>query len=259
MRLIFLRHAESEANIAGDNSDHPETKLSKLGELQAKKAAEYITYLNKIKSLNIKYILSSPFTRTVDTAKPIAAKLSNLFKKKFEVNIYDELREGSNGIIDGVKFSEIKHLTKIIKKKNASGQIVEKVERVGLKLQKIDDTLTKLNKARVPKFDKRWTDQIAKFEVIAEGETSEQIYKRVHKIVKQYISGESRGSGDVLIITHGGVIKEYLAHVFKINVLSIGTNFLIKNGKEIKNCHMSIINIDTMTLDMMQDNRWLEE
>ncbi len=267
MRIILLRHAESEANVAGDNSDHPETKLTKVGELQAKKAAEYITYLNKIKSLNIKHILSSPFTRTVETAKPIAAKLSKLLKKKLEIDIYDELREGSNGIIDGVKFSEIKHLTRTVKKKNAAGKYIEKIDHVGLKLQKIDDELTKLQKAKVPKFDKRWVEQIAKFEELAGSETGEQIYKRVHKVIKYYIknNGEKKENnkegvdGDVLIITHGGVIKEYLAYIFKINVMSIGTNFLLLNGKEIKNCHMSIINMDTMTLEMMQDNKWMTE
>ena len=247
MRVILLRHAESEANVAGDNSDHPETKLSKLGKEQAKKAAEYLAHLNKIGSLNIKYILSSPFARAMDTAAPIAAKL------KLDIIPHVELREGSNGIIDGVKFADIKHLTRIVKKKNAAGKLVEKVEPVGQKLQKIDDALTKMHKEKMPKFDPRYVSQIAKFERIAGGESGEQIYKRANKVINKYTDG----TGDVLVVSHGGTIKEYIANTFKINSSNIGTNFLIQNGKEIKNCHLSVINMKTGILEMMQDNRWL--
>ena len=232
MRIIFLRHAESEANVAGDNSDHPETKLTKLGHIQAKKAAEFIHANNGSgKLFNIKHILSSPFTRAIDTAKYVSKKL------KISVEPIDDLREGSNGIIDGVKFDDIKHIPK-----------------VGAKLQKIHDEIDKLVNNKVLSIDGRVKKLVNKFEDLNGSETGAQIYRRVDKIVKDYI-----GKGDILIVSHGGTIKEYICNSFNIDAAYIGRNFASSNGKDITNCHINIINIDgnKKTLEMMMWNKYL--
>jgi len=81
LRVIFIRHGESENNILCRVSfDHykkyrkPDPKLSKLGEAQALAAADYFEKNPPVVS-PISQILVSPMTRALMTAKPIAEKL----------------------------------------------------------------------------------------------------------------------------------------------------------------------------------------
>lgn len=240
---VFIRHGESEANVAKDNSDAPETKLTKLGHVQAKKAAKYLAGL---KFLGIKRILSSPYKRALDTAAPIAKAIG------LKIEVVDDLREGSNGIIDGVKYDDIKKITKIVKKKNASGKVVETVYNVGARLHDIDAKLNKMVNDGVERIDPQFRKLIDEFVKLCEGETDLQIYKRIDKIVKKY-KNES-----VLIVTHGGCIKQYLSHRYNIDAIMMGNNSgRDSNGKEYTNCNISIINNSTGQLEMMLDSRYL--
>ena len=226
-----MRHGESEANVAADNSDVPTTKLTKTGHLQAKKAAKYIASL---KFLKIKHVLSSPFTRALDTAKPVAKALG------LKVETINELREASSGVIDGVKFNDIKDIPKI-----------------GPKLVALDAQLNKWANAGLLKADPKWKAAIDEFEKITGSERSRQIYDRVHKVIVDYAKkykGES-----ILIVSHGGTIAEYLAVRYNLNANTIGKNFgKSPGGKNITNCHLSIINNKTDALEIMFDTKYLE-
>lgn len=68
-KVITLRHAESEANVAQFYDDIGESPLSAKGQQQAQELVE------KLASEGIDVILSSPFTRTLQTAEPLAKKL----------------------------------------------------------------------------------------------------------------------------------------------------------------------------------------
>lgn len=240
--LVLIRHAESEANVAKDNSDVPTTKITKLGHAQAKRAAEYISSL---KFLNIKYIVSSPYTRTLETAEYIAKKL------KLKVNIEPDLREASGGITDGVKYEDIKHLTKKIRHKTPSGKIVEKVYPVGAKLNEIDNTLSKMAKAGVSRAEPAWIALIDEFIELSGGETDVDVYKRASRAIKKYTA-----KGNTLVVSHGGTIKEYLGQRFNINASTIGANYAQDaNGKDITNCHISIIHGDKLMT--MLDTKYL--
>jgi 2,3-bisphosphoglycerate-dependent phosphoglycerate mutase len=80
MRITFylIRHAQS-VQKASEASSH--WRLSTVGASQAKKLAELLT------PLGIQRVLSSPFTRSLQTAAPFAEKHA------LEIGIVDDLRE----------------------------------------------------------------------------------------------------------------------------------------------------------------------
>jgi broad specificity phosphatase PhoE len=90
MRIYFIRHGESAANLLGEFSNsgfkHP---LTERGILQALSVARVLS------SLQIEQIYSSPVMRAVQTAQIIAASLSA------PVEITEALREWSVGIYEG--------------------------------------------------------------------------------------------------------------------------------------------------------------
>lgn len=67
-KFIFVRHGESEGNV-GKYFAKPETPLTKNGQAQAKALIE------ALKDDHIDVIISSPFTRTLETAEPVADAL----------------------------------------------------------------------------------------------------------------------------------------------------------------------------------------
>lgn len=71
--MYFLRHAETEFNTVFDTTGHdpntPDSKLSPTGLRQAEKV------IQKLSHLSIKKIISSPYTRTLQTAAPLAKAL----------------------------------------------------------------------------------------------------------------------------------------------------------------------------------------
>lgn len=83
-KFIFVRHGESEGNI-GKFFAKPETPLTNNGQEQAKKLIE------ELKNEKIDVIISSPFLRTLETAKPIAKKLG------IEIVTDDRIREWDVG------------------------------------------------------------------------------------------------------------------------------------------------------------------
>ena len=68
-RLYFVRHGLSVLNVKGLFAGQTETPLTDEGRLQAKQAGEYA------KTLHIDYIMSSPLSRALDTAKIIAIEI----------------------------------------------------------------------------------------------------------------------------------------------------------------------------------------
>lgn len=70
MKVYFVRHGESDANVAGIAAGgNFETDLTKNGKNQAAKAGQ------DLKDKQIDLIVCSPMTRTVETAEIIAAQL----------------------------------------------------------------------------------------------------------------------------------------------------------------------------------------
>jgi broad specificity phosphatase PhoE len=80
---IIIRHGLTVANKNQITSGHTDTPLTKEGRLQARKLAE------RLENLDIEQIYSSPLSRAIDTAQPLAGKIKvkvNLDPRLMEVN-----------------------------------------------------------------------------------------------------------------------------------------------------------------------------
>lgn len=96
MRLIIVRHGETEENKKGILQGHLPGKLSELGIEQAKKLAL------RLKDEKIDAIYSSDLARASDTAKEIAK-----FHPNAELFFINELREKDQGSLTGRSIKEI--------------------------------------------------------------------------------------------------------------------------------------------------------
>lgn len=77
--IYFVRHGQSELNVAGRVAGHTDTPLTAEGRNQAKKAGQ------QAKDLGIEHIITSPLSRAMDTAKIIAKEI-DYPEDKIEVN-----------------------------------------------------------------------------------------------------------------------------------------------------------------------------
>lgn len=94
MRLIFVRHGETVANVENTLQGHLDTKLTEQGIDQARKVAL------KLKDESIDVIYSSDLSRAKDTAIEIAK-----YHKGIELVLTRELRERSVGVFEGKRMT----------------------------------------------------------------------------------------------------------------------------------------------------------
>ncbi|MBQ9482143.1 MAG: histidine phosphatase family protein [Clostridia bacterium] len=98
MKLIFLRHGESEANGKKFFAGHTDVGLSPRGKKQAELAAKYIK-----ENFDVDKIYSSDLSRAYETALPLAlslgleickdARLREIYGGKWEGKTFDELEK----------------------------------------------------------------------------------------------------------------------------------------------------------------------
>ena len=97
VKIILMRHGESEANKLEIFAGHLDIPLTELGERQAQLSANYIADNYKIDK-----IYSSDLQRAYNTAKAVADILGMEIDKK------KELREINAGEWDGLRFDELR-------------------------------------------------------------------------------------------------------------------------------------------------------
>lgn len=95
MKLIIVRHGETEENVEAIVQGHEYGTLTDTGVEQAKKVAE------RLKDFDIDYIFSSDLERTRDTVKEIA-KYHDV-----PLEFVEDLRERDGGVFNGRKVSEL--------------------------------------------------------------------------------------------------------------------------------------------------------
>lgn len=93
--LIFVRHGESEANLAGVYVGHIDAPLTERGHAQAELTAEYL------KNEQIAAVYASDLSRAFQTAEHIASKHG------LEVTADKNMREIYAGKWEGKRFSEL--------------------------------------------------------------------------------------------------------------------------------------------------------
>lgn len=87
--IYILRHGQSKSNQSATFSGGNEVALSELGVIQAQKACV------ELENKGIEYIYSSPLSRAINTAKPLADKLN------LSINIEKDFREICFGSWEG--------------------------------------------------------------------------------------------------------------------------------------------------------------
>lgn len=95
MRLLIIRHGQSEADILDVHEGRADYELTEVGHRQAKQMADYV-----ISNYRINKIYSSSLKRAVQTANYIA-QLTNK-----EIIYEDKLMEFNNGLIAGMNWVE---------------------------------------------------------------------------------------------------------------------------------------------------------
>lgn len=90
-KVIFVRHGESEANLAKIHGNI-DTKLSEKGKIQAKELSE------KLKKENIEAIYCSHFTRALNTIEDFSKEIN------LQINIDERLGERNAGSFEGKLF-----------------------------------------------------------------------------------------------------------------------------------------------------------
>jgi broad specificity phosphatase PhoE len=98
MRLIFVRHAQSEANAEGRLQGHSEYGLSEEGRAQAQRLYERF----RKEGFQPTHIYSSPQRRTAETAQIVAQGWGA------HVVYWEELKEHDIGIFSGLTWDEIR-------------------------------------------------------------------------------------------------------------------------------------------------------
>ena len=96
MRLVFVRHAESEGNAEGRLQGHADFPLSDDGRAQA------ATLFDRFKREGLRptHVYSSPLKRTAETAQIVSREWP------VEISYSDDLKEHDIGVFSGLTWSE---------------------------------------------------------------------------------------------------------------------------------------------------------
>ena len=97
MKIIFIRHGQSEGNVSGRFTGHKNVALTELGRSQAEAVCEYVW-----ENLRFDSIYSSDLSRAFDTVSPLAEK------SRISIVKSEALREISVGRWEGELFDEIR-------------------------------------------------------------------------------------------------------------------------------------------------------
>lgn len=110
MRLLLIRHGQSEGNAAGIIQGHSEFPLTELGRIQAKATAE------RLAREKVNRIATSPLLRAVQTAESVASALALPIEHEPALREYDmgqasgltgaELRERFPHVLDAYSRGE---------------------------------------------------------------------------------------------------------------------------------------------------------
>lgn len=169
MRVILLRHGESEANVKRVFAGHLDTPLTERGREQAEQVALYLGWYH------FSRIVSSPLERAYETAW-LAASLDlkrDVDTGFLEIEKWDGFKEMHFGRCEGMTLEAIKS------------------QEPELALQFAEDYANAL---------------------YPEGESLVSFYNRIVENYQRFLDSCQDSEGDVLLVTHSGVIRAILAH-----------------------------------------------
>lgn len=98
-RILFVRHGETDWNVAGRIQGRTDVPLNDTGRSQARQVAA--TIASSPDAAEIARVVSSPFSRAVETAAPIAAALGLP-----GVDVDEAFAEQDMGVAEGVTWAD---------------------------------------------------------------------------------------------------------------------------------------------------------
>ncbi len=106
MKLIFVRHGQTDWNLSKQFCGHSDVQMNKFGVMQVQKAAE------RLREEDIDYIYSSDLRRTVETAEIIRDIICSYNSKYYpdgplEIIKREDLRELNFGNWEGITYNQM--------------------------------------------------------------------------------------------------------------------------------------------------------
>ncbi|MFI3237399.1 MAG: histidine phosphatase family protein [Lachnospiraceae bacterium] len=179
MKVLLVRHGETDWNVASRIQGMTDTDLNEKGIEQARELGRsLITYPG-----NICRIYTSPLKRARQTADILSEYIG------VSCEVLEGIEEMNFGIFEGISWKEAK--------------------------VKHEDAYAKWHRNR------RYTK-------IPEGESYQDVYERVSAAIEKITENET---GEVLVITHSGVIKTLLSGIYNTPFQEMATRYVTENCK----------------------------
>jgi len=200
MRLHIIRHGETAWNVERRIQGHLDSELNELGFKQARQRG------NDLIDIPFTAVYSSSSLRTRQTTSQLLGSrlVDGLVDEKFPVIYMDDLKEVCLGIWEGELWSDI------------AAEYPAMVEA-----HKKADTA----------FDVEGAESMH--------QTQERGVKAIESIISQQLNApHTDGSNEILIVSHGAIMKDILAHYLDIPLTELHTK------PSLPNCAHCIIDID---------------
>lgn len=185
MKLVLLRHGESQWNLENRFTGWKDVSLTPNGIKEAENAANQLLKNN----IKISYVYTSLLQRAINTTEIVADKIGFPFE---EVNFEWRLNERHYGSLQGLNKSE------------TASKYGE--EQVKMWRRSFDIPPPQLNEddKRHPKFDKKFKNIDAK---LPTGESLKDVIERLNPFWEIFINHLKKKEGNYLIVAHSNSLR----------------------------------------------------
>lgn len=195
MRILVIRHGESEADILNVHEGRADFNLTEKGHLQAQAMAEYVST-----KYSVERIYASTLKRAVQTATHLSEKIN------VPIILDEDLMEFNNGLLAGLSREEAAEKYPRIENLPIDQSVYGQESRVEFR-NRAETALAKILAEN---------DKDATIVIVSHGGMINQLY---HTFLKLPIESNSFfGTGDTGI--HEWVVREKERYVLKANDLS---------------------------------------
>lgn len=194
MKLVLLRHGESEWNLSNKFTGWTDVNLTDKGKREAIFAAKQI----KKNNIHIKSIYTSILTRATHTSCLVANEIG--FEKN-KINYNWRLNERHYGALQGLNKSE------------TASQYGEDQVKIWRRSYNIPPPLLNFDDKRHPKFDEKFK-KIQK-NLLPSGESLELVVERIKPFFEEYLANIDQKS-DHLIVAHSNSLRAIIKQLEKL-------------------------------------------
>ena len=219
MKLVLLRHGESEWNLSNKFTGWTDVDLTKKGKKEAIFAGKQI----KKNNIHIKSIYTSILTRATHTSSLVASEIG--FEKN-KINYTWRLNERHYGTLQGLNKSE------------TASKYGEAQVKIWRRSYNIPPPLLTSEDKRHPKFDEKFK-KIQK-NLLPSGESLELVVERMKPFFEEYLASIDQKSSH-LIVAHSNSLRAIIKQLEKLSndeIVSVniptGAPLVYEIGSEMK-------------------------